>query len=200
MQGHVSGGVVVFATDEPPAEGTRVRVVTIEDAVNESVAEVLRRSGLIGCLVGEPGSPRDLSTNPDHMEGFGHDAPVGDRRYRADRRHPAGHRGSCPGCHRSSTTGGIRHQSRESPRIATCEPRNTRYTVLGRPSDFISSNGRQSDASRSHPIGMVSKSRGRSNREKARGHAPGDDGAGLHPQSRHCRCDVPVIGSVWRGR
>lgn len=40
---------------------------------DESVEVLLRRSGLIGCLVGEPGSPRDLSTNPVHMEGFGHD-------------------------------------------------------------------------------------------------------------------------------
>lgn len=43
----------------------------------DSVEVVLRRSGLIGCLAGDEGSPRDLSTNPAHMEGFGHDAASG---------------------------------------------------------------------------------------------------------------------------
>lgn len=40
----------------------------------ESVEGILRASGLIGCLHGEESSPRDLSTNPIHMEGFGNDA------------------------------------------------------------------------------------------------------------------------------
>jgi hypothetical protein len=37
----------------------------------ETVFDVLERAGLIGCLKGEPLTPTDLSTNPEHMEGFG---------------------------------------------------------------------------------------------------------------------------------
>jgi hypothetical protein len=47
------------------------------DPDDDSVEVVLRRSDLIGCLVGEEGSPRDLSTNSAHMEGFGHDSASG---------------------------------------------------------------------------------------------------------------------------
>lgn len=35
-----------------------------------SLAERMRRSGLLGCL---NGGPTDLSTNPAHFEGFGRD-------------------------------------------------------------------------------------------------------------------------------
>jgi hypothetical protein len=34
----------------------------------ESLSERLSRKGMLGCLAG---GPSDLSTNPDHMEGFG---------------------------------------------------------------------------------------------------------------------------------
>lgn len=34
----------------------------------ESLSQRLARKGLLGCL---SGGPADLSTNPDHMEGFG---------------------------------------------------------------------------------------------------------------------------------
>jgi hypothetical protein len=34
----------------------------------DSLLARLARSGLVGCL---SGGPKDLSTNPDHMEGFG---------------------------------------------------------------------------------------------------------------------------------
>ena len=34
----------------------------------ESLSQRLARKGLLGCL---SGGPPDLSTNPDHMEGFG---------------------------------------------------------------------------------------------------------------------------------
>ena len=37
----------------------------------ESAYDVLVRSGVLGSVKSEPGSPRDLSTNPIHMEGFG---------------------------------------------------------------------------------------------------------------------------------
>ncbi len=37
----------------------------------ESVFDLARRAGLIGCIKGARGSPTDLSTNPKHMEGFG---------------------------------------------------------------------------------------------------------------------------------
>jgi hypothetical protein len=39
----------------------------------ETAFDRLERAGLIGCLNGMPGTPTDLSTNPKHMEGFGHD-------------------------------------------------------------------------------------------------------------------------------
>lgn len=37
----------------------------------ETVFDVMQRAKLIGCLKGAPGTPTDLATNPDHMEGFG---------------------------------------------------------------------------------------------------------------------------------
>lgn len=36
-----------------------------------SAFDFLSREGLLGCIEGEPGSPTDLSTNPEHMQGFG---------------------------------------------------------------------------------------------------------------------------------
>ncbi len=33
--------------------------------------DLLDRAGLIGCLKAPPDSPTDLSTNPEHMKGFG---------------------------------------------------------------------------------------------------------------------------------
>ncbi len=38
----------------------------------ETVFDRLERAGLVGCIKGMAGSPNDLSTNPKHMEGFGH--------------------------------------------------------------------------------------------------------------------------------
>jgi hypothetical protein len=38
----------------------------------ETAFDRLERAGLIGCLKGTSGTPPDLSTNPKHMEGFGH--------------------------------------------------------------------------------------------------------------------------------
>ena len=38
----------------------------------ETAFDRLEKAGLIGCLKGTPGTPTDLSTNPKHMEGFGH--------------------------------------------------------------------------------------------------------------------------------
>ena len=44
------------------------------EASDEStVFDALDKLGLIGRLEGSPGSPDDLSTNPDHMQGFGCD-------------------------------------------------------------------------------------------------------------------------------
>jgi hypothetical protein len=37
----------------------------------ESAFDVASRTGLIGCIKGAPRSPRDRSTNPTHVEGFG---------------------------------------------------------------------------------------------------------------------------------
>jgi hypothetical protein len=36
-----------------------------------TVFDLLDQAGLIGCIKGKPGSPTDLATNPEHMEGFG---------------------------------------------------------------------------------------------------------------------------------
>jgi len=49
-----------------PAAAKRVR-----KRAEETVFDVMVRSGLIGCLKGMPHTPADLSTNPRHMEGFG---------------------------------------------------------------------------------------------------------------------------------
>jgi hypothetical protein len=49
---------------EKPGKPGRPAVATVFD--------VLDQTGLIGCIKGKPGSPTDLATNPDHMEGFGH--------------------------------------------------------------------------------------------------------------------------------
>jgi hypothetical protein len=32
---------------------------------------LLEPTGLMGCIKGKTGSPTDVATNPDHMEGFG---------------------------------------------------------------------------------------------------------------------------------
>jgi Arc/MetJ-type ribon-helix-helix transcriptional regulator len=39
----------------------------------ETAFDVASRAGLIGCIKGAPRSPTDLSTNPKHMEDFGHE-------------------------------------------------------------------------------------------------------------------------------
>jgi hypothetical protein len=38
----------------------------------ETAFDRMERAGLIGCLKGTPGTPTDLSTNPKHLDGFGH--------------------------------------------------------------------------------------------------------------------------------
>ncbi len=48
------------------------RAAAMLDA-EETAYDVAGRAGLIGCIKGAPRSPTDLSTNPRHMEGFGHD-------------------------------------------------------------------------------------------------------------------------------
>jgi|CXWL01.1.fsa_nt_gi hypothetical protein len=40
---------------------------------DESVFDRLSRHGLIGCVKGGKDTPRDLSTNPKYLEGFGSD-------------------------------------------------------------------------------------------------------------------------------
>ena len=52
-----------------PAPTRANRVIPSE----ETAFDRLERAGLIGCLKGMPGTPADLSTNPNHMERFGHD-------------------------------------------------------------------------------------------------------------------------------
>jgi hypothetical protein len=41
------------------------------DTTAESVFILMDRAGLVGCLPGTPHTPRDLATNPEHMQGFG---------------------------------------------------------------------------------------------------------------------------------
>ena len=53
----------------PPSARAKRQVAHAE----ETVFDVMERSGLIGCLKGLPRSPTDLSTNPRHMDGFGRD-------------------------------------------------------------------------------------------------------------------------------
>ena len=40
---------------------------------HESLFDRWSRLGVIGCIQGDAASPRDLSTNPQHLEGFGND-------------------------------------------------------------------------------------------------------------------------------
>ena len=40
----------------------------------ETALDAFKRLGIIGSVKSKPGSPRDLSTNPIHMEGFGEHA------------------------------------------------------------------------------------------------------------------------------
>jgi hypothetical protein len=64
--------------------GRRVRVTVLDELVassppeetrpeeaEETVFDVLSKAGLIGCLKSDSNEPRDLATNPIHMEGFG---------------------------------------------------------------------------------------------------------------------------------
>jgi hypothetical protein len=39
----------------------------------ETAYDLAKRAGLIGCIKGAPRSATDLSTNPNHMEGFARD-------------------------------------------------------------------------------------------------------------------------------
>jgi hypothetical protein len=56
------------APAKPP---TQAKAESRQDA-EETAYDVASRAGLIGCIKGAPRSPTDLSTNPKHMEGFGH--------------------------------------------------------------------------------------------------------------------------------
>jgi hypothetical protein len=51
-----------------PSQPTHAKQAT---PAEETVFDRLEKVGLIGCLKGMPGTPTDLSTNPEHMEGFG---------------------------------------------------------------------------------------------------------------------------------
>lgn len=50
-----------------------VRRLRGKKPADQTVFDILQRTGLIGCLEGDAGSPTDLSTNPDRMKGFGCD-------------------------------------------------------------------------------------------------------------------------------
>jgi hypothetical protein len=45
----------------------------IDGEGRETAFDVLVRAGLIGSVKACPGTPTDLSTNPEHLEGFGRD-------------------------------------------------------------------------------------------------------------------------------
>jgi hypothetical protein len=75
VRGHVKSGrlVVDVPTDLP--EGTEVELVTVGDVVEgHQVADDNKGRSVIdaaGDLVGTFEGPRDLSTSPRHMRGFG---------------------------------------------------------------------------------------------------------------------------------
>jgi hypothetical protein len=50
-----------LATSPSPTRAKEVK------STEETVFERLEKAGLIGCLKGPPGTPTDLSTNPDHF-------------------------------------------------------------------------------------------------------------------------------------
>lgn len=71
------------------ADEARAKGATLSDVVREALEEhfkrrassqscldVARRLGLVGIY---QDAPTDLSTNPEHMEGFGRDRPLGPR-------------------------------------------------------------------------------------------------------------------------
>jgi len=69
VRGHVTNGrlVVDVPTDLP--EGSEVELVTVGDVVE--VNRGLTLDDLAGDLIGKFEGPRDLSTSPRHMRGFG---------------------------------------------------------------------------------------------------------------------------------
>ncbi len=61
------------ALDNKLASPSPGKAKQIAAPAEETVFDVLDKAGLIGCIKGLPGTPTDLSTNPKHMKGFGHD-------------------------------------------------------------------------------------------------------------------------------
>jgi hypothetical protein len=49
----------------------RLPMRSLRQATDETVFELMNSAGLLGCLLGQPQSPRDLATNAEHMQGFG---------------------------------------------------------------------------------------------------------------------------------
>ena len=59
------------ALDGKPEPSRQARAKKTPRPDEGTVFDVLQRAGLIGCLKGSPGTPSDLASNPNHMEGFG---------------------------------------------------------------------------------------------------------------------------------
>jgi hypothetical protein len=57
--------------DSKIASPLSARAKRVRKRTEETVFDVMEGTGLIGCLKGKPHTPTDLSTNPEHMEGFG---------------------------------------------------------------------------------------------------------------------------------
>ena len=60
-----------LAPSRPKARPVAAKPKRPGKAASVTVFDLLDQAGLIGCIKGEPGSPTDLATNPEHMEGFG---------------------------------------------------------------------------------------------------------------------------------
>lgn len=80
MERVIEGTWEEVARRGPELAGHRVRLTVLDDLTvrepsgtqgEETAFDVLSRAGLIGCLKGGPDAPKDLASNPAHMEGFG---------------------------------------------------------------------------------------------------------------------------------
>jgi hypothetical protein len=58
--------------DRKLAAPSRARAKKSSVPAEETVFGRMEKAGLIGCINGQPRTATDLSTNPKHMEGFGH--------------------------------------------------------------------------------------------------------------------------------
>ena len=68
LQEQLQGNGIRPASPEEYLQLWRAKQATNGSATTESLGEALRRNGLLGSI---SGTPADLSSNSEHMEGFG---------------------------------------------------------------------------------------------------------------------------------